>query len=152
MNHEAIQQKLLALFDGPLTEKERKLLEGHLPQCAECRRAVAEWKVVSRKLFPAQAFSEASEDFFVLKVMNRLDSASQEKGFFSRGFALRWLIPLLGSASVAAWVFFTVLPDSTELVAPTNVETAFSSNFSYGTSTNNGITLASYSPTDNYTP
>src|ERR1039458_6362079 len=105
MNHEIIQQKIMALYDGPLTEKERKLVEGHLPQCYECRRAIAEWKAVSRRLFPPHAFSEASEDFFVVKTMNRIESASPKGGFLPQGFVLRWLAPLLGSAGVAAWVF-----------------------------------------------
>lgn len=147
MNHELIQQKLMALYDGPLTEKERKLVEGHLAQCAECRKAVAQWKSISVRLFPAQTISEAAEDYFVAKVMDRIRTTAQEKSLSPMALIFRWLVPLVGSAVVAGWVFFSVLPDS---VASSNNSVAAA--FSYdspGTSQNgNGIILASYSTSE----
>lgn len=150
MLHETIQQKLFALYDGPLTEKERKLVEGHLANCAECRKAIAEWKAISSRLFVTQTFSEASEDFFVAKVMDRVSSLSRQTLQTSWNLALRWLVPLLGSAAVAAWLLFTVLPDAPAFSSSPNVEEAFSSSSTYA-STGNGMMLASYSP-DEITP
>jgi anti-sigma factor RsiW len=145
MTHEMIQQKLFALYDGPLTEKERKLVEGHLAQCPECRKAISQWKALSARLFPAQPYSEATEDFFVAKVMDRVRASSLETGKALWGLALKWLLPLAGSAALAGWVFFSVLPDTASLSSNNTVEEAFSSQPTYSSSTGNGITLASYS-------
>ncbi len=152
MTHEAIQLKLFALYDGPLTEKDRKLVESHLPGCPECQRAIAEWKALSAKLFPSTTLSEASEDFFVTKAMDRVRSASLESGKISWNLTLRWLVPLVGSAAMAAWVFFAVLGDSAELSSSPTVQTAFSSDSSYPASTGNGLVLASYSSSDEIVP
>lgn len=148
MNHELIQQKLMALYDGPLTEKERKLVEGHLAQCAECRKAVAQWKAISVRLFPAQTISEATEDYFVAKIMDRVRSTAQEKGISPAALIFRWLVPLVGSAVVAGWVFFSVLPGSTETSSNNSVAAAFSPDSSYTASAGNGFMLASYSSND----
>jgi anti-sigma factor RsiW len=152
MTHEMIQQKLFALYDGPLTEQERKLVEGHLAQCPECRKAIAQWKAVSARLFPAHTFSEAAEDFFVAKVMDRVRSSSMEAGRALWGLTLRWVLPLVGSAALAGWVFFSVLPDSTGLSSSNSLEAAFSSQPVYSASSGNGIMLASYSSSEEIVP
>lgn len=146
MTHEMIQQKLLALYDGPLTEQERKLVEVHLAQCAGCRKAVAQWKAVSVRLFPAQTFSEASEDFFVAKVMDRIRSTSLEAGKFAWGMLLRWAFPLVGSAALAAWAFFSVMPESVGFSSTSSADAAFSSYTSYASASSNGMMQVSYSP------
>ncbi|HJT24708.1 MAG TPA: zf-HC2 domain-containing protein [bacterium] len=144
MNHDLIQQKLLALYDGPLTEKERKLVEGHLAQCRDCRKAVAQWKAISARLFPTQTLSEVAEDYFVAKVMDRVRSTAQEKGISPLTLIFRWLMPLVGSAVVAGWVFFSVLPGSAG-ASSSSVAAAFSYDSSETSPTGNGIILASYS-------
>ncbi len=145
MTHETIQQKLFALYDGPLSERERKLVEGHLTQCPECRKAIAQWKSVSARLFPSQTFSEASEDFFVAKVMDRVRSSALDAGKSAWGWVLRWALPLVGSAVLAGWAFFSVLPDTGLYSAP-SADAAFSSYSSYASASGNGIMQASYSP------
>jgi anti-sigma factor RsiW len=152
--HDEIKQKLFALYDGPLSETERSLVEEHIPSCVECRRAIEEWQKISGVLFTLPAFSEASEDQFVAKVMARLPSG---EGLSAPAAAAgwntwRWLVPLAGSAIAAAWVYFFVLSDSADLNPTTNVETAFSSNSSAAASGENGIMLASYSPSNELVP
>jgi len=39
MNHDKIREMLFDLYDRPLTERERQMVEGHLPDCPECRQA-----------------------------------------------------------------------------------------------------------------
>ncbi len=145
MTHETIQQKLFALYDGPLSEQERKLVEGHLAQCPSCRKAIAQWKAVSARLFPPQTFSEAAEDFFVSKVMTRVRISTLEAGKFAWGVILRWALPLVGSAVLAGWAFFSVLPDTSFYSAP-SADAAFSSYSSYASASGNGMMQASYSP------
>lgn len=111
MNHDEIKERLFDLYDRPLTERERRLLEAHLPGCDECRRLFEQWQGITRTLFPAPAFSEASEDLFVSKVMARVRSLPQP-AVWSWSLALRWLMPLAGSTLAAAWVFFSVLPQT----------------------------------------
>ena len=145
MTHEMIQQKLLALYDGPLSEQERKLVEGHLAQCPECRKAIAQWKAVAVRLFPPQTFSEAAEDFFVSKVMDRVRSSTLEAGRSAWGWVLRWALPLVGSAVLAGWAFFSVLPDTGFYSAP-SADAAFSSYSSYASASGSGMMQVSYSP------
>jgi anti-sigma factor RsiW len=151
MKHDEIKDKLFALYDGPLTEKERTLVDGHLTDCRECHQAVAEWKKISNVLFTLPAFSEASEDRLVSSVMEKIQSAPLKFQTPSFKNNLRWLMPLIGSAVAAAWVFFIVLP-STDPAASANVETAFSSSASNASSSGNGIMLASYSSSDELVP
>lgn len=141
--HEIIREKLFALYDGPLTEKERKLVEGHLTQCADCRRALAEWKALSRKLLPRLAFSEASEDFFVLGVMNKLEPYRPVPSWFSDRFLLRWGLPLMGAAALAVW--FTVSSVSSNAgYAEEPAEAAFTYAGAGGGSYSSGIVPVSY--------
>lgn len=145
MNHDKIRDMLFDLYDRPLTERERLIVEGHLPDCAECRQAFGQWQQISRTLFALPAPSEAQEDLFVSKVMARVTS-TQPVTTFSWGYALRWMVPLLGSSIAAVWFFFTALSGTGGLSSSANVETAFSSDSSYTASSGNGIVLASYSP------
>ncbi len=132
MTHDEIKEQLFSLYDGPLTEKERVSFEGHLSTCAECKRSIQEWESVSTTLFPEPAFSEASEDIFVAKVMARVSTAASKasESYSYRDLALRWLVPLLGSATAAAWVFFFVLPGIPGLSTDANGPAFFSSNAS----------------------
>lgn len=108
MKHEELQQKLFALYDGPLTEKERDLVEGHLSDCQECRQAIGTWKKASAALFPKPAFSEVEEDRFTAAVMARVGKieAARERSFSQ---SAKWLVPLLGTASLAIWIFFAFM-------------------------------------------
>jgi len=130
MKHDELKQKLFALVDGPLSEKERTLLEEHLPNCAECQGALAEWKKISSVLFSNPSFSEASEDQFVSKVMARLSPVQglESPAAPSRWNTLQWFTPLAGAAIAAAWVFFYVLPGTPGLSFSNSIETYFSEN------------------------
>jgi anti-sigma factor RsiW len=110
MTHNEIREKLFALYDGPLAEQERKLVEGHLAGCAECRQAIGEWKHLSKTLFSRSTFSEVEDDLFVSKVMSRLDQDARRQETFSWDNSRRWMVPVMGSIVTAAWVFFQVLP------------------------------------------
>jgi anti-sigma factor RsiW len=138
----------LALYDGPLTEKERKLVESHLAQCAECRKAVSQWKAIGARLFPAQTYSEAAEDLFVAKVMDRVRTSTLEAQQSLQNFIFRWLVPLAGSAVLAGWVFFSILPNSVPSSSNNSVSAAFSYDSSYTQSNGNGMMLASYSTSE----
>ena len=141
MNHDLIQEKLFALYDGPLTEKERKVVEVHLSQCPDCRRALAEWKALSRRLFPKVAFSEASEDFFALDVLKRLETYEAPTPFLDRRFLLRWALPAFGIAAVAVWFFLSNLSVNTNM-ADEPAEAAFT----YAGSANSGYAQNGFVP------
>ena len=125
MKHEEIKQKLFALYDGPLSEKERVLVEDHLPSCPECQMAVEDSRQIAGVLFSSPSFSEASEDLFVSKVTARINLEKQPQASPSRWNTLQWLLPLGGSAVAAAWVFFSVLPGTPGLSAGTAAENYF---------------------------
>ena len=116
MNHELIQEKLFALYDGPLTEQERKVVETHLSQCPDCRRALAEWRTLSKRIFPKVAFSEASEDLFTLSVLKQLEPYQAPVHFLDRGFLLRWGLPALGVAAMTLWFLFSSVTATSGLV------------------------------------
>lgn len=115
MTHEEIQTALFSLVDGPLTEKERKLVESHLPACASCRQALAQWRQISPVLFPKPSFSEVKEDRMVTAVLERIRVQPSDPRFFSLENSLRWIFPLVGSVMAAAWVFFYIVPTTPEL-------------------------------------
>jgi hypothetical protein len=127
MKHDELKVKILGLYDGPVTEKERLWAENHLSSCADCSRAVEEYKSFASVLFALPTLSEADEDIFTNKVMLRIKSASAEAAQSVLDITVRWFIPLLGSTAVAAWVFFSLLPSTPELSAAINGSSFFSS-------------------------
>jgi anti-sigma factor RsiW len=141
MNHEMIQEKLFALYDGPLTEQERKVVETHLSQCPDCRRAVAEWKALSKRLFPKVAFSEASEDLFTLSVLRKLETYQAPVSLFDRGFLLRWGLPALGVAAMTLWFFLSTVNTNSGLV-----EEPAEAAFTYAGSSNSGYSPSGFVP------
>lgn len=153
IKHEEIREKLFALADGPLTEKERTLVEGHLDACAECRQALGEWRTLSGALFPRVSFSEAEEDRFVSIALERAVAASPRHASIRP--VVQWLVPLLGSAVAAAWVLFSVLPAGSRFASSNSVgdflsgdsAEVMSSNWSLApeSASTGGILLASYS-------
>jgi len=116
MTHNEIKQKLFALYDGPLTEKERVLIEVHLAACKDCRQAVGEWENISGALFTKPAFSEAEEDRVVANVLARIEVPGAR--WVPWKTDLKWFLPLMGSAVTAAWVFFFVLPATPDISQP----------------------------------
>ena len=146
MNHDEIREKLFDLYDRPLTERERWMVEGHLPDCPECRHAFEQWQRISRTLFSMPAPSEAQEDLFVSRVMTRIAALPVPAPILSWNNALRWMVPLLGSSIAAVWFFVAALSGSGALSNSASVEAAFSQDSSYTASPDNGIMLASYSP------
>jgi anti-sigma factor RsiW len=127
MNHEEIRQQLWALYDGQLTEAEKVPWDSHLRDCAECRLLLSEWKNAAQTLFPIPDLPDATGELFVQRVMARvhdlpeLQPASGWKSF------LPWAAPVLGSAALAAWVFFFVLPGTPGLSTGTALEDFFPS-------------------------
>jgi anti-sigma factor RsiW len=125
MTHDEIQTALFSLVDGPLTEKERKLVESHLPACASCRQALAQWRQISPVLFPKASFPEIQEDRMVAAVLERIRARPSAPRFLSLENSLRWIFPLVGSALAAAWVFFYIVPTTPELSSLPAAETDY---------------------------
>ena len=126
MRHQEINEKILALYEGPLTEKERLLVESHLAGCVECQKTVEEYRALSSRLFTLPIFSEASEDTFVTKVMARIESSPKTTLSWNE-LILRWMLPLVGSAVAAVWVCFFVLPETPDFASEMNGSSYFSS-------------------------
>ena len=126
MTHDKLKEKILGLYDGPVTEKERVWAETHLSSCFDCRLNVEEYKNLSSFLFAVPSFSEAEEDIFTAKVMTKVKTLSPRSIESARDVIVRWFIPLLGSTAVAAWVFFSVLPSTPELSNALNGSTFLS--------------------------
>jgi len=120
MKHEELKEKILGLYDGPVTEKERAWVETHLSSCEDCSQALEEYRKTSALLFAVPTFSEADEDIFTAKVMARVREAASNQGVPFAEVVLRWLLPLAGSTLVAAWVLFSVIPSTPELANELN--------------------------------
>lgn len=89
--------------------------------------AVEEYKNFAGILFALPTLSEADEDIFTNKVMARIKSAATEASQSVLDITVRWFIPLLGSTAVAAWVFFSILPNTPGLSNAINGSAFFSS-------------------------
>jgi hypothetical protein len=127
MRHDELKEKILGLYDGPVTEKERVWVETHLSSCVDCSRALSEYQKFSAHLFATPTYSEAEEDMFTEKVMMRVRASALAKKPLTAETVLRWFLPLVGSTVVAAWVFFSVLPNTPEFSADNNGPSYFTS-------------------------
>ncbi len=125
MTHDEIRTVLFSLADGPLTEKERELVENHLPSCASCRQALAQWRLISPVLFPKPSFSQVQEDRMVAAVLDRIRVKPSIPRFFSLENSLHWIFPLVGSALAAAWVLFYIVPTTPELSSLPTTDTDY---------------------------
>ena len=139
MKHDELKEKILGLYDGPVTEKERAWVETHLASCADCTAALEEYKKTSALLFAVPTFSEADEDMFTAKVMARIRQTDMMKDLSFSQIVFRWLLPLASSMAVAAWVLFSVLPNTPELASEMSEPTFF-------TSETSGINLNALAP------
>jgi anti-sigma factor RsiW len=140
-----MKERMLALFEGPLNEKERALVEDHLSGCLECRAMIEDYQRVTGRLFALPTYSEAQEDAFVAHVMARVEAIGPVPVLTWRN-ALKWMAPLAASSLAALWLFFSALSGSGRLSTSANVETAFSQDASYASASGNGVMLASYEP------
>jgi anti-sigma factor RsiW len=126
MTHDEIKEKIFALYDGPLTEQERTVAENHLGGCPDCRGAVSEYKKTAQLLFTLPVFDEGSEDRMVSAVLQQLPSSSRKVPASPWKDSLQWLVPLVGSAVAAAWIFFSILPDTPGLNSQPVADSFFS--------------------------
>lgn len=103
MNH-ATREQLYAFYDGEIPEPERRQVETHLGECAECLRIREEWKKIAGAFFRPLVIRPS--EAFVQRVMDGLP-ADEELPCLPRA-AFRWLAPALslsaaGLALILAW-------------------------------------------------
>ena len=125
MTHEEIRMRLWALYDGQVPTEERPGLETHLRDCGECRLMFSEWEGVSGSFFQRPDLSDPSGELFAQKVMSQVRALPQNRGSFSWRSFLPWAAPILGSAALALWVLFFLLPQTQGLSRATNEENFF---------------------------
>jgi|SRR5579859_3578696 len=126
MSHDQLREKLWALYDGELSIPERRELEHHLEDCEECLQALSQWQKTSAALFPKAEPFKLSGEVFTQRVMAQVRPLPHpNKLSFWRSF-LPWLSPVMGSAAVAGWVLFFVLPATPGLSLGPNASSFFS--------------------------
>ena len=126
MSHDQLREKLWALYDGELSIPERRELEHHLEDCEECLLTLSQWQRTSAALFPKAESPKLSGELFTQKVMAQVRSLPQPKKLsWWRGF-LPWMTSLLGSAAIAGWVLFYVMPATPGLSWGSNASSFFS--------------------------
>jgi anti-sigma factor RsiW len=104
MNHDQIQDELMALHDGELPLNRQKDIQAHLANCSECQTAWNVWRRAGSALFRPPVV-EASETF-VQRVMSRLPvEVEEESPVWSWG---QWLTPAFG-LGLAAFLFINLL-------------------------------------------
>ena len=108
MDHRHIEEKILEFFDGELGESERRGIEAHLPQCAECTGALERWRRIRTALATATVCRPSGE--FVNQVMERLAGPVQEEETATVRFfpGVKWLMPALGYAFALMMMFFAI--------------------------------------------
>lgn len=99
MDHHELKELVSDLLDGELEAGQRRLVEGHLASCDECRRLLDDWKAARRAFFPApRRPSQAETEAFVSRVMARMPAAEPAQAPADEPtFRLdwRWLVPAL---------------------------------------------------------
>ncbi len=122
MDHAALQAQVFALHDGELTGAARQAAETHLRECAACQALAARWQATADALFAApRTRAMPASEFFVQRVMNRLQDASRAPAMARPRLAWRatwrWLIPVpaLGLAVLVAMLL--VRPATTSSIS-----------------------------------
>ena len=107
MNHESVQNDVMALLDGQLDAARRPAAEAHLRDCASCRAFAEAWAEASALL---RVPEPAPSDRFAWSVMSRVRRVAAERpaGFWSS--AVRWLAPLTAAAAFAGYVALVSSP------------------------------------------
>ena len=98
MNHSGMKEKVYALCDGELKREARQEAETHLKDCPECSAMVERWKATAGLFF--QKPQPAPSEFFVQRVMDRIEMWERPLPAPRRSASLRWLVPALGLAAV----------------------------------------------------
>ena len=114
MNHALMKEKAFALYDGECAEDARREVEIHIEGCSECRAMMERWKATARVFFKEPKPLES--EFFVHRVMERIEIESRPRLDFWRKAYIPWLVPMLG---LAAALFF-IVPSGQQ---PVSVET-----------------------------
>ena len=107
MTHEDIKEKLLALFDRELDERERKEIASHLNVCEDCSGTLKRWEQISAAMSRAGSASPSSGRF-VYSVMERI--AASEKSAPAKNPApfLNWIFPTLGYTFAIFLMFIAI--------------------------------------------
>ncbi len=94
MNHALMKEKVFALYDGECADDARREVEIHIEGCSECRAMMERWKATAPVFFKEPRPLES--EFFVHRVMERIEIETQPRPVFRRKIYVRWLIPALG--------------------------------------------------------
>ena len=97
MNHAAMKEKVCALYDGELDPSACQEVEAHCGGCLECRAMHERWKRAAGVFF--QEPPRLSSEFFVQRVMDRIELWERPLSVSRRTVSLRWLVPALGLAA-----------------------------------------------------
>ena len=102
MDHDQMMERVSDLLDDGLPPAERRRLERHAAECAECRRFLDDWSALRPVFFPAPGKPTAAQtEAFVAKIMDSLSSAPAPLAAADRDDvpfwqAYRWFLPALG--------------------------------------------------------
>ncbi len=94
MNHQHLEEKLFALYDGELSDSESREVREHMEVCLECRESYTRWKRLASVFFRVPQIHPSEP--FVWKVMARIEALEKPCGHRHRVWVLRRLVPALG--------------------------------------------------------
>ncbi len=102
MTHSGTQAKLDAFLDGELPSEERREVESHLADCAECRRECETWRRITAAILRPPEI--APDEAFVRRVMTHIPEPEPSP----TPWFPPWLTPALGLAAaglviILAW-------------------------------------------------
>ena len=98
MDHRQIQDRLEAFCGNELPSAEAAEVTAHLPLCAPCLEAVAEWTVLRQMLLSAPEIRPSES--FIFQVMEKIEPPPA----FDLSSFLRWVFPTLAVTAVALFV------------------------------------------------
>ncbi len=107
MNHAAMKEKVFALYDGELDPGARQDVEAHLGGCLECRAMHERWKRAAGVFFREPP--PLSSEFFVQRLMDRIELSERPLPVIRWAASLRWLVPALGlAAALCAFLLWPI--------------------------------------------
>ncbi len=105
MDHAAIRERVFAFYDGELAGDARQEVEAHLQGCPECRAMVERWTATAGVFFKKP--QPDTSEFFVQRVMDRIETQQRPRPALRWRVELRWLVPALG---LTAMLFVVMQP------------------------------------------